>query len=704
MTIQPSGAGQSLSLAGDSTPYVITAGGLLFTGSDDYTIGGGSISSGASQLTVIQNAPGMLAINSTIVDNSGLTLVKLGTGTLALGGANAYTGPTTVAAGTLRVTAANGLGSAGQTATLANGTTLDVQANLGAENLTLGGNGVSGNGALINSNAAATGTVGGPVTLAANTSIGGAGQLNITGNITDNGFGYNLTVVGPGTTTLSGFNNWLNTTVAAGTLAVDGASALPASNLSFTGAGGGLNIGGGVAQSLNQLSLVSPGAPAQVIAIGGASGSLMLSQSALQVGATATAAGPQTLDMSRLGTFIYNNSFGSVEVGGSQSGATGDLGTLILAQTNSITANLVSAGWFNGNNGTGPTTSNSGTINLGQMNTIDANRIGIADGTKNQGTVQFLAGLSNPTLILRDASGGNSATMVVGFNNSGQVPTFGTIDLVAGVSGNSILDAVISSGTIAEDIGNGGGGTGQPATGVFNMGQGTLDAQSLVIGQSLRAADSGSLGIFGGRANIGTLTMGNQSSGATSSPTATVTLAGGGTLDVTALQPGSGTATQIFNWNNGTIANLNSPVQGATGLSVTIPTLTMAASGTHTFSIDPGQSGMVSSNIGQVGGPASLFMTGGGTLTLSGTNTYTGITEVLNGTLVLTSPSAIEDGNSLFVGSGTPFAPVVATAPAPAAAVATVPEPGTLALLAAGAAAALLVTRRGKQFGAARGR
>ena len=272
LTIQPSGAGQSLSLAGDSTPYVITAGGLLFNGSDDYTIGGGSMGSGASQLTVIQNAPGMLAINSTIVDNSGLTLVKLGTGTLALGGANAYTGPTTVAAGTLRVTAANGLGSAGQTATLANGTTLDVQANLGAENLTLGGNGVSGNGALINSNAAATGTVGGPVTLAANTSIGGAGQLNITGNITDNGFGYNLTVVGPGTTTLSGINNWLNTTVAAGTLGVGGASALPVSNLSFTGVGGGLNIGSGVTQSLNQLSLVSAGAPAQDIAIGGAAG------------------------------------------------------------------------------------------------------------------------------------------------------------------------------------------------------------------------------------------------------------------------------------------------------------------------------------------------------------------------------------------------------------------------------------------------
>ena len=406
--------------------------------------------------------------------------------------------------------------------------------------------------------------------------------------------------------------------------------------------------------------------------------------------------------MSRLGTFIYNNSFGSVEVGGSQSGATGDLGTLILAQTNSITANLVSAGWFNGNNGTGPTTSNSGTINLGQMNTIDANRIGIADGTKNLGTIQFLAGLSNPTLVLRDANGGNSGTMVVGFNNSGQVPTSATIDLVTGVIGNSTLDAILTSGTIAEDVGNGGGGTGQPATGTFNMGHGTLDIQSLIVGQSLKAADSGTFGIFGGRANIGTLTMGNQSSGATSSPTATVTLAGGGTLDVTALQPGSGTATQIFNWNNGTIANLNSPVQGATGLSVTIPTLTMAASGTHTFSIDPGQSGMVSSNIGQVGGPASLFMTGGGTLTLSGTNTYTGITEVLNGTLVLTSPSAIEDGNNLFVGSGTPFAPVVPQSSAVASAVAPVPEPCTLALIAAGGLSTFVVIRRRKRTGTVR--
>ena len=700
LTLSTSGGGQSLNLAGGVGTYKLSDGGLLFSGTDNYTISGGSLAAGSTgQLIVVQDGTGLLTINSAIVDDASQSLVKLGPGTLALGGANSYSGATTVNAGTLRLTSAGALGNS-TNVTASNGATLDVQANLpsGSVTWTVGGSGVGGSGALINSSTSAAGTIGGPVNLTADTTLGGAGNLNITGNI--NG-GYNVIEAGPGTTTLSGNNSWGNTTISGGTLAIAGANALPAFNVTFTGPTGGLNIGSGLTVTPGNL-LVS-GTATMYNTVTGPGGTLSLSQSAFQVGSATTAAGPETLDMSGLDTFVFNNSGGSIEAGGSQSGGTGNLGVLNLAKTNSITAALFSAGYFNGNNGTGTTCSNSGTINLGKLNTIDANRIGIADGTENQGTVEFQSGLVNPTLVLRDASGGNTATMLVGYNNSGQVPTMATFDLVTGVTGRSTLDAIISGGTIAEDVGRGGNtsGTGQPAVGTFNMGGGTLDTPYLVIGQALMAADSGTFGIYGGRANVGALVMGLQSSGAIASPTATVTVDSGGTLDATTVQSGTGSATQFFNWNNGTIANLNSTIQGITGLTVSVPTLTMAASGTHTAWIDSGQSGAISSDIGQVGGAASLFVSGGGTLTLSGTNTYTGTTEVLDGTtLIVTSPRGLEDGTNLIVGNPAKFETIspanqMAALPAGAAAV---PEPGTLALLAAAGAATILIVRRGKRI------
>ena len=105
-----------------------------------------------------------------------------------------------------------------------------------------------------------------------------------------------------------------------------------------------------------------------------------------------------------------------------------------------------------------------------------------------------------------------------------------------------------------------------------------------------------------------------------------------------------------------------------------------------------------------IAGSGSLALTSG-TLTLSGTDTYTGLTEVLDGTLILTSPSTIENWVGLFVGSSTSlFGPVALSAAVPASAAATssatttpVPEPGTLILLTTGTAAASAVVRRRKR-------
>ena len=86
--------------------------------------------------------------------------------------------------------------------------------------------------------------------------------------------------------------------------------------------------------------------------------------------------------------------------------------------------------------------------------------------------------------------------------------------------------------------------------------------------------------------------------------------------------------------------------------------------------------------------PVSLVLSGG-SLTLSGTNAYSGGTTVSgSGMLVATNDEAFEDGSNLYVGNYSfPFGTVVtagesASQTAVQGAAAAVPEPGTLTLCA----------------------
>ncbi len=102
---------------------------------------------------------------------------------------------------------------------------------------------------------------------------------------------------------------------------------------------------------------------------------------------------------------------------------------------------------------------------------------------------------------------------------------------------------------------------------------------------------------------------------------------------------------------------------------------------------------------GPITGSTSLVLTGSGQVTLDNSNSYSGGTFVNSGTLVVDSTSGIESGTNLSVGSMTSLfthAPIVPDGIA-GASVAAVPEPGTLALLAAGMAiVAFRVARRRK--------
>ena len=113
--------------------------------------------------------------------------------------------------------------------------------------------------------------------------------------------------------------------------------------------------------------------------------------------------------------------------------------------------------------------------------------------------------------------------------------------------------------------------------------------------------------------------------------------------------------------------------------------LLVAPSGSSTLTLD----GDISENI--VGTSLTLSGDGTATLMLSGTNTYTGGTLVAAGTLVVMDSAALADGTSLTVGAGGTAAFAAATTPdeapsggATPGAIAAVPEPATLALLATG--------------------
>ena len=131
------------------------------------------------------------------------SLTQEGTGTLVLSGNNAYSGGTTVSAGTLMVGSATALGHTSGTVSVASGAVLDLngQALGNYGNVTLSGTG-TGNGALTNSSATAA-SLSGTINVLNPFSVGGTGNITLSGGLSDLTSSV-MTKVGSNTLTLSG--------------------------------------------------------------------------------------------------------------------------------------------------------------------------------------------------------------------------------------------------------------------------------------------------------------------------------------------------------------------------------------------------------------------------------------------------------------------------------------------------------------------
>ncbi len=204
-------------------------------------------------------------------------------------------------------------------------------------------------------------------------------------------------------------------------------------------------------------------------------------------------------------------------------------------------------------------------------------------------------------------------------------------------------------------------GCSQASSGVYNLsGSGALTAGYDYVGLS------------------GTGTF-NQSSG-TNTVNYLLQLGDAGTYNLNGgvLQAWGIQGTGKFNLGGGTLA--------ATAAFSTSQAMTLSGSGFINTS------GYAVTLSGPLSGSGGLVKLGAGTLTLSGTNQFTGGASVYGGTLILSNDDALADGSNLTIGNGATFAasPIVAETAAPSGyprymePSSPVPEPGALSLAAVG--------------------
>jgi fibronectin-binding autotransporter adhesin len=601
--------------SGGTRTIGITGGGTntfnneIFLGGD-LTIDGGS------------SATDRVNLDGAIVNTSGI--IKSNAGTAVLSGNNTYTGATTVSGGTLRLGAANRI-SDSSAVSVSSGATFDLNGN----NETVGSIAGAGN-----------------VTLSAGQLTAGQNNSATSFSGVMSGSGGAFTKLGTGTTTFSGSsaNTYSGiTTINAGILTLAktaGVNAI-AGNVTIGDSSGSDELGLGASDQIADTSVITlNGTVANQRGvfrlygfnetIGGLSGDGLV-----EFGLTGTGASVLTVNVSS-GTNSYN---GTMRNTGAANAATLGFvktgsGTQILTGANTYTGGtLVSAGVLEGIGGSslqGDITNNA-TVNFNQTttNTYSGNMSGT--GVLNKlGTGSVILSGSN------SYSGGTTLSAGTLNLNSARALGTGAFTLSNGVtfantSGSAITNANNNAITL--------NGTNTFSSGTLNMGTGAV-----TIGSATRLTVS-----------TGDLTLGGNVSGS-----AAFNKDGGGTLRLSGSNSFSSYTVVDYGTlelaNVDALRNANLYVYGTSASKQ----VTFGLAGNNTYNIEQISAGTGGSlaiggntlSVGANGGNStfsgSISGTGGGvtkvgtgTLTLSGSNSYTGTSTVNKGVLAISSGASL---------------------------------------------------------------
>jgi len=591
-----------------------------------------------------------IAANTTVSYIDGLNVYL--NNNIATGGATNVTFSTAnTFAGTTKITGGSTL-VLGSTLALQNSTLNYYNSDSGTFSFgtltaaTLGGLNGDKNLALTNASAAAV-----ALTL-------GGNQLNTaySGNLSETGAGASLTKTGIGTMVLTGANSYTGgTTISAGTLQIGSAgttgsltgavtdNATLAFNRTDTYGGtvsNAISGTGAVAVNGGTLTLGGTNNYSGGTTISGAGTTLMLG-SATALGANtsaATVAAGAALDLN--GTVMTNTNALTLNGTGISSG-----GALLNSSATSGTyAGLISLG------SASSIIAGSGNITVSNAGTISGATFGLTLGGAYNGSITSIIGTTTGTLTKQ---GAGTWTL------SGASTYTGTTTVTGGLIGLNVAETAGTSGplgkpaTLANSIVLQGGGLQFTSANTYDYttsgrlqladaSTGTIDTN----GQSVTFANAIGVGTLKSgaltKAGSGTLTLSgtNSFTGVVTINNGEVRLGSAGALNSTAGQEnavafGSGVPNGILslNGNDVTIANLTTdPTTPGTTFVQTMST------GTHTLTVGNSQnsSGVFAGIIQEFDSATetlALTKAGTGTLTLTGANTYVGLTTISAGTL-----------------------------------------------------------------------
>jgi autotransporter-associated beta strand protein len=580
---------------------------------------------------------GSVLISSNIGTNVTGVIQNSANSALTLSGSNTYTGATTINAGTLSIASITNGGVAGA---LGNSTNA-------AGNLVLGGGTLEYTGSTSNSTDR-------NFTLTAGTTSGisvsnAAGSLTISGtSATTSG---NLTKLGAGTLTLTGSNTYTGaTTITAGTLAIATTGQLGSGNY----AANIVNNGTFLYNGINSQTLSGVISGTGVLTKNNANSTLTLSGNNTYDGVTTVTAG--TL------AGVGANAFGSTSnisiAGAGTLSLRGDTSTAFIKASDSspITVSTSASGvTFNVDQATGNGTA-AKTMTLGAISTTSTAAtytLNFTGGNNTGLTVGAITGpASTATATVTLANANTSGLLTIASFNSASTNATVTETLTLSGAGNTTITGAITPAAAALGLS------------ITNTGTTTLNGNNTYTGGTSITLGANATVIVGHKNALGTGNLTLSSSAGTTLFQANTDLSGSNAIANNVLLgsnvvtiSGSNNITITGNWTNGgTIRTLTSSLDSGKTLVLAGPVNLTDGVGSYglilTGTGDTTISGNITPGTGLTAPVTALDIRNSATTRLSGNNTWSGITRLLNGTTVMDSATALPSTSNLLLGGG----------------------------------------------------